>query len=309
MEDINVLSNPRDARALLYHARRVSSGICDNGTGRDVEELIVDLGLGIDWMSGPTEEDLLRCELTNQLTPEKILLLLNSLCTWKKIQICHLWHFPRVKPETSNLLSASFSNLKNLTHLDLYGVSERREAQFCLASHARQLGGSLKNLPLNFLRIWSVLGECAVAIRPVVESNNCLLRFLAYKDKYIPGDNINETWCASIEESTAVVLACQSIPTLKELGIGKFRDVDTMWNYNLQEVQTLGQHEPRTDFFIQTGHLLKSKMSTLQKLNLEVESRVSLMGLISGLRGNSSLKELQVRDKRQRLLTCMGKST
>ena len=262
MEEKDLLTNPRDARALVYHARRVNGGQRANGTGKVVEELCVELGVHFDWVRlEPRAVKNLRKKLTKELSPEKLLLLLSSLQSWRKVQITHLCYYPQVKLEISDLLSASFSNLRRLRHLDLCSVTDREESQFFLAPHARQLGDALRNLPssLKYLRLWSVLRECAVAIRRVVESNNCQLNFLAWKDRYIPGENIHGRWCTSIEENTSAVIACGHVETLQELRVGRFVDGDTIRNINLRRLQAVGQQEPRSDFFDELGGFLNAQ--------------------------------------------------
>ena len=305
MEENDLLTNPRDARALVYHARRVNGGQRANGTGKAVEELCVELGVHFDWVrSEPRGVKNLRKKLTKELSPEKLLLLLSSLQSWKKVQITHLCHYPQVELEISNLLSSSFSNLRRLRHLDLCSVTDREETQFLLAPHARQLGDALKNLPLKYLRLWSVLRECAVAIRLVVESDNCQLNFLAWKDRYIPGENIHDRWCASMEESTSAVTACGNVETLRELRVGRFVDGDTIRNLNLRRLQAVGQQEPCSGFFDKLGGILKCTKNAIEILHLQVDSRVGLIGLIDGLEGNPTLRELVISDRRR--MACIG---
>ena len=101
MEEKDLLTNPRDARALVYHARRVNGGQRANGAGKVVEELCVELGVHFDWVRlEPRGVKNLRKKLTKELSPEKLLLLLSSSmfvgsssCFQKLKNHCHLSPF------------------------------------------------------------------------------------------------------------------------------------------------------------------------------------------------------------------------
>ena len=151
----------RDVRALLRHAKKVQSGTRVIGNGQDEEEFCVELG--ISWLSWwfelmlPTtgvSEMSRRKELTAHLSPETIATIL-SMGSLKKVEIRFLLlsQGTPLSPAASHLLSQSLTNSRNLTHLDL---SEKYDTtyEFCLAPHATQLGESLKNLPLEHLKIW-----------------------------------------------------------------------------------------------------------------------------------------------------------
>ena len=305
----------RDARALLRHAKKVQLGLREIGNGQDEEEFCVELGISwISWwfqVTLPTtgvSEMSRRKELTAYLSPETISTIL-SMGSLKKVEIRYLLLSQRtpLSLAESHLLSVSLSNCRNLAHLDL---SEKYDTtyEFCLAPHATQLGESLKNLPLEHLKIWGVVKNCSLAIRPLVESSTCRLKVLAFKDKYIPGDNTTDEWCASIEPVIAVLKACEKVSTLKELCVGRLLDVDTTWDEGRQQVQIHGRGEPRREFIDQVGSLLKSRSCPLEKLTMEVHSRVGLLGLFDGLEDNKQLKELKVKDGREHLMSGIGES-
>ena len=305
----------RDHRALARHAFKVNAGDRETGNGQDEEEFCVELGMGwITWFLNlpPTtgvSESTLRKELTKQLSPEKMANIL-SMGSLKKVEIHFLlWSQPTpLSLATSYSLSKSLSSSRNLTHLDLCGKYDNARCEFCLALHATQLGESLKNLPFEHLNSWGGLQDCSLAIRPLVESSTCRLQFLGFKDKFIPGHNTTNEWCASIEEATAVMKACKNVATLKELHVGGFRDVDTAWDSNRQQLRILGRFEPDIAFFVQLASLLKSPDCPLEKLTMEVNSRASLLDAFDALAHNDRLKELKVKDWRKHLMSYIGKS-
>ena len=122
-----------------------------------------------------------------------------------------------------------------------------------------------------------------------------MLQRLAWKDDYILGNNPNNVRCANMEKLASVVTACRSLHTLQELRIGTFRGL-----------QTTGGNEPRTDIFAQIGSLVG--MSNLKKLELDVPSSASLMGLLPCSIGNKSLEELKMTDNRNNLKEDISKS-
>ena len=304
----------RNVRALLRHAGKVHAGVREIGKGQDEEEFCVELGM--DWITWfvhlpPTtgvSEAILREKLTASLSPDNIAKIL-SIGSLKKVEIHFLlWSQPTpLSLATSHLLSQSLSNSTNLTHLDLSEMYDTT-SEFCLAPHATQLGESLKNLPLEHLKIWGVVKNCSLAILPLVESSTCRLQFLAFKDKYIPGDNTTNEWCANIEHAISVLKACQNVATLKELCVGKFIDVDTVWDSSLQKLRSNGRFEPRKEVFYQVECLLKSTVCLLEKLTMEVHSRVTLLGLFNVLSHNNHLKKLKIKDGRKHLMSGIGES-
>ena len=199
-----------------------------------------------------------------------------------------------VSSSTSDLISRALSNSMNLKCLDLYGSYSFGRATFCLNIHATQLGRSLVNKPLKCLRIERVVQEVASAILPVVSSDACELERLAWKDDYILGNNPNNLWCANMEELSSVLTACRERHTLQELSIGTFRDS--------------GVGEPRTDILAQIGSLVGT-LTNLKRLELDMPSSASLMGLIPCLIGNKSLEELKITDNRNNLKEKTSKSS
>ena len=309
--DSNVL---RHLRALVRHANRVNAGERDTGNGQDVQKFCVELGTdwGTFFFSPKTadSQSSFRREVTKCLTPERLAMVL-SMGTPTMVQIHYqLWSQPTpLSLVTSDLLSKALSNSVNLTHVDLSVKIDNVRSQFCFAVHAAQFGDSLKNLPLEYLNLWGVLKDCAYAIRPIVESDNCHLKFLGFKDRFIPGDNTTNEWCANMEQCIAVVRACQKLTTLKELSIGEFKDVDSVWDDNLQEWQHRGRYEPCTDFFDQMRLLMESTECKLEKLKLAVNSRASIVPIILGLIHNESLTDFTMTDNRPHHLKNMGELT
>ena len=298
MEDMDESSDFRADRRLLYNAKRrmAVEGNRETRDGELQEGSNFSLELGVHyytfWSSAfPWRRE--HCQrLTNFYTPENIALIL-AMGIWGEIHIHFLLCCKTVSSSTSDLISRALSNSMNLKCLDLYGSYSFGRSTFCLNIHATQLGRSLVNKPLKCLRIERVVQEVASAILPVVSSDACELERLAWKDDYILGNNPNNLRCANMEELSSVLTACRERHTLQELCIGTFRDS--------------GVGEPRTDILAQIGSLVGT-LTNLKRLELDVPSSASLMGLIPCLIGNKSLEELKITDNRNNLKEKISKS-